>query len=38
MMPLVFAINDWTKSRNKNIVKNINYRYSEANKYFFGHK
>jgi len=36
MMPIVYALEDWQKSKKKNIIKNINAEYGKANFYFFG--
>jgi hypothetical protein len=36
MIPIIYAINDWQKSKKKNMVKNLNTEYNKANNYFFG--
>jgi len=38
MIPLIRALNKWSKSKNKNIVKNIDESYGNANRYFFSKK
>ena len=37
MIPIIRAVNDYMKGK-RDIVKNLNFRYGEANKYFFGGK
>jgi hypothetical protein len=36
MIPLLRALNRWSKSKKKDIVKDVDFEYGEANKYFFG--
>lgn len=36
MIPVMFAINKWEKSKRKNIILDIDEEYSKANSYFFG--
>lgn len=36
MIPLIKAVNKWSGSKKKNIVKDIDVSYGEANTYFFG--
>ena len=38
MIPAIKAITNWSKSQDKNIVKELNLEYKKINEYFFGHK
>jgi len=38
MIPVIKAITNWNKSKDKNIVKDLNLEYKKVNEYFFKQK